>query len=253
MMTNIPVALQMYSLRNESEKDFTGTLEKVAKLGYAGVEFAGYGGMKATELKKVLDQLGLRAASSHVPLDMLKNQLSEVIQYQQSIENTHIVCPFLMPDQRNQDFYTELISTLNQVGEICHKEGITFSYHNHDFELVTLENGKKPLEWILHETNPEWVKAEFDVYWLTKAGEQPTEWLKRYKGRTPLVHLKDMTTDGEQFFAELGTGGVDIDSILALGNECDVKWWIVEQDDSRRSPLESVEISSSYLKQKGIL
>jgi len=252
-MTKIPVALQMYSLRNESEIDFTGTLEKVAGHGFSGVEFAGYGGLEAAELKKVLDQLGLRAASSHVPLEMLENHLSEVIRYQQALENTHIVCPFLMPDQRNQDFYAKLINTLNHVGETCYKEGITFSYHNHDFELVTLENGLRPLEWILNETNPEWVKAEFDVYWLTKAGEHPTEWLKRFKGRTPLVHLKDMTMDEEQFFAELGTGGVDIDSILALGHECDVKWWIVEQDDSKRSPLESVEMSSLYLKQKGIL
>ncbi|MBB2482070.1 sugar phosphate isomerase/epimerase [Bacillus sp. APMAM] len=252
-MTKIPVALQMYSLRNEGERDFVGTLEKVAKLGFAGVEFAGYGGMEATQLKEVLDDLGLKAASSHVPLDVLENQLSDVIRYQQTIENSHIVCPFLMPDQRNQDAYARLIQTLNQVGEECHKEGITFSYHNHDFELVTLANGLKPLEWILNETNPEWVKAEFDVYWLTKAGEEPTEWLKRYKGRTPLVHLKDMTKDEEQFFAELGTGGVDIEAILALGDDCDVEWWIVEQDASKRPPLESIEMSSRYLKQKGIL
>lgn len=252
-MTKIPVALQMYSLRNECETNFVGTLEKVAKLGYHGVEFAGYGGLDAQELKKVLDDLGLRAASSHVALHLLENELSEVINYQQTIGSTHIVCPFLMPEDRTQDFYASLIPTLNHVGEVCHKEGIAFSYHNHDFELVTLENGRKPLEWILSETNPEWVKAEFDVYWLKKAGEDPVEWIKRYQGRTPLVHLKDMMLDDEQFFAELGTGGVDIDAILSLGDECNVKWWIVEQDDSKRTPLESVEISSLYLKQKGFL
>jgi sugar phosphate isomerase/epimerase len=253
VMAGIPVALQMYTLRNECEKDFVGTLEQVARLGYAGVEFAGYGNMKAEDLKKVLDNLGLKAASSHVALDLLENDLANVINYQQKIGNTHIVCPFLMPDQRTQGFYSQLIHTLNHVGEVCHKEGITLSYHNHDFELMPLENGQQPLAWILDETNQEWVKAEFDVYWLKKAGEEPTEWLKRYKGRTPLVHLKDMTTDDEKYFAELGTGGVNIDSVLALGEELNVEWWVVEQDLSKRPPLESIEISINYLKQKGVV
>ena len=216
-MSKIPVALQMYTLRNETEVDFTGTLKKVADLGYNGVEFAGYGGLSAPELKAVLDGLGLSAASSHVPLDQLKNNLSDVISYQQAIGNSYIVCPFLMPDERTEAHYLELAHTLNHVGEECAKEGLTFAYHNHDFELETLSNGRKVLDYLLEETNPEWVHAEFDIYWLTKAGEDPAEWLKRYKGRTPLVHLKDMTTDSEQFFAELGTGGVNLDSVLNLG------------------------------------
>ncbi|MGQ4668516.1 sugar phosphate isomerase/epimerase family protein, partial [Metabacillus halosaccharovorans] len=106
---------------------------------------------------------------------------------------------------------------------------------------------------LLDETNPEWVKAEFDVYWLTKAGEDPVQWLKRYEGRTPLVHLKDMTTDGEMFFAELGTGGVNLDGVLNQGEQSNVEWFVVEQDRSRRSPLESVEISMNYLKDKQLI
>jgi sugar phosphate isomerase/epimerase len=82
---------------------------------------------------------------------------------------------------------------------------------------------------------------------LKKAGEEPLDWLRRYQGRTPLVHLKDMTTDSEQFFAELGTGGIDITSVLLYGKESVIEWWIVEQDQSRRSPLESASISIQYL------
>lgn len=252
-MTKIPVALQMYTLRNETEKDFAGTLKKVAELGFNGVEFAGYGGLEASELKALLDDLGLVAASSHVPLDQLKNNLSEVIAYQHAIGNHYIVCPFLMPDERTEAHYHELAHTLNHIGEVCAKEGITFAYHNHDSELETLSNGKKVLDFLLEETNPEWVHAEFDIYWLTKAGEDPAEWLKRYKGRTPLVHLKDMTTDSEKFFAELGTGGVNLDAVLELGEALNVKWWVVEQDQSQRTPLESVEISMNYLKEKGLI
>lgn len=247
MSKRIPVALQMYTLRNEAEKDFSGTLKKVANIGYEGVEFAGYGGLEATELKKTLDDFGLKAASSHIPLAALQMELSSVIEYQHVIGNKHIVCPFLPAERRSEQDYRELISILNSVGETCHKEGLSFAYHNHDFELQPLSDGRKPLELLLEETNHDWVKAEFDVYWLTKAGEDPVKWLEKYQGRTPLVHLKDMTTDGDQFFAELGTGGVNLEAILNIGESSKVNWWIVEQDQSRRSPLESIEISFQYL------
>ncbi|GGE26194.1 sugar phosphate isomerase [Pullulanibacillus camelliae] len=249
-MSTIPVGLQMFTLRDESEKDFAKTLEKVAEIGYQGVEFAGYGNLSAKELKALLDQLGLRAASSHVSIDLLENELAEVITYQQTIGNRHVVCPFLMPDRRSEEDYKQLVTSLNKIGETCHKEGLIFSYHNHDFELQRLSDGRTALQTLLEETNPEWVKAEFDIYWLTRAGEKPLEWIKRYPNRTPLVHLKDMTTDGEQFFAELGTGGVDLESVINYGEAANVEWWIVEQDQTRRTPFESIEMSMNYLKSR---
>jgi sugar phosphate isomerase/epimerase len=141
-----------------------------------------------------------------------------------------------------------LIELLNQFGETCSKEGLTLCYHNHDFELEKLSDGRTALEAILDDTNPDWVKAEFDIYWLTKAGQNPLDWIKRYENRTPLIHLKDMTTDSEQFFAELGTGGVDVEAVLQQGKDANVEWWVVEQDRSKRSPLESIEISMNFLK-----
>ncbi len=249
-MANIPVAVQMYTLREESEKDFIGTLKKVSDIGYQGVEFAGYYDMSAKDLKKVMDDLGLMAASSHIPLDKLMEDLSSVIAYQHEIGSTKLVCPFIAPQMRTEEGYSELIRSLNDIGQECSKEGITLCYHNHDFELERLSNGKTALETILDETNPEWVKAEFDIYWLTRAGENPVEWMKRYQDRTPLVHLKDMTTDGEQFFAELGTGGVDLNGVLNQGDVSNVDWWIVEQDKCKRSPLESIEMSMNYFLSK---
>lgn len=249
-MSNIPVALQMYTLRTESEKNFAGALEKVAELGYQGVEFAGYGNMASEELRKILDDLGLRTVSSHIPLDLLENHLVEIIHYQHSLGSTKIVCPYLPHERRTQEDYLQFISLLNSIGKTCHKEGITLCYHNHDFELLPLADGRTALETILDETNSEWVKAEFDVYWLTRAGEDPVKWLKRYQDRTPLVHLKDMTTEGNQLFAELGTGGVDLDAVLKQGKASRIEWWIVEQDQCMRHPFESIEISMNFLKNK---
>lgn len=249
-MRKIPVAVQMYTLREESEKDFAGTLNKVAELGFEGVELAGYGGLTPKEVKELLDKFGLRAVSSHVGLEELENNLAQVIEDQKILGSKYVVCPYLMPDRRSEEDYKALISVLDHVGETCSREGITLLYHNHDFELDRLSDGRMALEAIFDDTNSDNVKAEPDVYWITKAGESPVQWMNRFKNRTPLVHLKDMTIDEEQFFAELGTGGVDIEAVLNMGEEAGVQWWVVEQDMSRRTPFESIEISINYLKSK---
>ena len=249
-MKNIPVAVQMFTLREESQQDFAGALKKVKELGYDGVEFAGYGGLSATEVRELLDNLGLQAASSHIPLDQIENNLDQVIEDQKILGSNFIVCPYLMPDRRSEEDYQTLVQVLEQAGEKCRREGLTLCYHNHDFELDRLNDGRMALETIFEDTKPENVSTELDVYWLSKAGEKPVEWINRYSGRTPLVHLKDMTTDEEQFFAELGTGGVDIEAVLNTGEDAGVQWWVVEQDVSRKTPFESIEISINYLKTK---
>jgi sugar phosphate isomerase/epimerase len=249
-LTNIPVALQMYTLREESEKDFAGTLRKVKELGFDGVEFAGFGGLPVHEVKALIDEIGLQAVACHIPLDELKNNLYLVIEDLKTLGCQYVVCPYLMPDSRSEEDYKALIPFLDHAGEICCNEGITLCYHNHDFELIKLSDGRMALENIYDKTRPENVKAELDVYWLTKAGEKPVDWMERYQNRTPLIHLKDMTLDEEGFFAELGTGGVDIESILDHGEKAGVQWWIIEQDVSRLTPFESIEISINYLKQK---
>ncbi|MGG1630375.1 sugar phosphate isomerase/epimerase family protein [Rossellomorea sp. NRS-1567] len=148
-MKQIPIALQMYTLRTELEKDFTGTLQKVAELGYEGVELAGYGGLSAKELKKKLDQLELRVASSHIPLTDLRSDVSKVIHDQLELGSKYIVCPYLLPEERTEEHYIQLVDDLNSFGERCSDEGITLCYHNHEFELSTLSNGKTALDTIL--------------------------------------------------------------------------------------------------------
>jgi sugar phosphate isomerase/epimerase len=249
-LKNIPIAIQMYTLRDESERDFAGTLRKVKDLGFDGVEFAGFGGLSVLEVKALIEEIGLQAVACHIPLDELKNNLYQVIEELKTLGCYYAVCPFLMPDSRSEADYKALIQFLDHAGEICCNEGITLCYHNHDFELEKLSDGKLALEAIFDQTRFENLKAELDVYWLTKAGEKPVDWMERYQNRTPLIHLKDMTLDEEGFFAELGTGGVDIESILDHGEKAGVQWWIIEQDASRITPFESIEISINYLKQK---
>lgn len=249
-MTKIPVAVQMFTLREETEKDFAGTLKKVAELGFDGVEFAGYGGLEVTEVKALLDEYGLKASGSHVPFDQLQNNLEQVIEEQKILGSEYIVWPYLTGEQRNEETYKSLIPTFAEIGKKVREAGMTFCYHNHDFELDKLSDGRFVLQAFLEDTDPAHVQAELDVYWIKRAGEDPVEWIQRYKDRTPLIHLKDMTTDDEQFFAELGTGGVDIDAVIKAGQEVGAKWFVVEQDQTRRTPFESIEISINYLKTK---
>jgi sugar phosphate isomerase/epimerase len=250
---SIPVAVQMYTLREASENDFVGTLKRVAEIGYEGVELAGFAGFNAKELKKIINDLGLCVASSHVKLEILEEELEKMIDYQKELGSQHIVCPSLPPERRNNfEEYKKLIDFLNYAGEKCKNAGITLSYHNHDFDLIRFE-GKPALQILLEETNPEWVKVEFDVYWLEKAGENSIDWIKRFAGRTPLIHLKDMTTDDKKFFAELGTGGIDLKRVIEQGRNSNVEWWIVEQDYCNRSAFESIIISLNYLKENQLI
>ncbi|MCK6208723.1 sugar phosphate isomerase/epimerase [Bacillus infantis] len=249
-MSGIPIAVQLYTLREETEKDFAGTLKKVAELGFDGVEFAGFGGLSAEKVKELTDDLNLAPVSAHIPLADLKDNLDNVISDLKTVGIQYAVCPFLMPDQRTEENYQSLIPLLNEAGRKLKDAGITLCYHNHDFELERLSDGRMALEAIFDDSDPELLQTELDVYWLAKAKEDPAAWIKRYKGRSPLVHLKDMTKDEEQFFAELGTGSIDLEEILSLGDEAGVKWWVVEQDATRLTPFESIEISIKYLKKQ---
>ncbi len=249
-MTRRPVAVQLYTLREALANDFVGTLEHVAKIGYDGVELAGYGDLTVVELKEALDRFGLNVAANHVPLEELRENIDQVIADQKILGNKYVVCPFILPEDRRPEFYQELAQFLKQIGKKLRASGLELCYHNHDFELEQMPDGQTVLAYLYDQVPVEYLKAELDLYWLQKAGEDPLEWIERYRDRTTLIHLKDMTTDGEQFFAELGTGGLDLDAILATGTP---NWWIVEQDLSRIDPLDSIKISYQYLQKRGIV
>lgn len=257
-MGKIPVGLQLYTLRAETAKDFKGTLEKVAAMGYSFVEFAGYGGIPAKEMKKILDGLGLKVCSSHVtvPLDQpdaLMSELNQQIEYNKEIGNHYIVTPFApIKDFKSDEQFTTFLQALTTIAEECRRQGVQHVYHNHDFELTLQHGGKRVLDWIFANIEPELTKAEIDLYWVQKAGYSPKDYLLKYKGRTPLVHVKDMTGDERKFFAEVGYGIMNYDEIFAIAAEAGVEYYLVEQDDSDRDPLESVKMSIDYLKSIGI-
>ncbi|UOF88730.1 sugar phosphate isomerase/epimerase [Fodinisporobacter ferrooxydans] len=241
------LGLQLYTLRDLLKEDFIGTLRKVSKIGYEGVEFAGYGDMSIRELRRAVDDLGLTPVSNHVPLAHLETKLDIVIEEAKELGISYIVCPFIAEDRRKDaNDYRKLAALFNQVGEKLAQEGLKFAYHNHAFEFVKF-NEQYALDALYQWTDLQFVQAELDVYWIEYAGESAVEYIKKYANRTELLHVKDMTNDDERFFAEVGSGCLNIPGILETAQASNILWYLVEQDVSRRNPLESVEMSYRYL------
>lgn len=257
-MSNIPVGLQLYTLRNETAEDFIGTLKQVAEMGYKVVEFAGYGDIPAEQMRATLDELGLRSSSAHISLtlgdlDKLKEELESHLVYNKVLGTEYIITPWAPIESYTTDEeFTQLYETLAYIGEEVNRQGFTYLYHNHAFELEVVRNGKPMLEEMYEKVSADLLQAELDLYWVKKGGFEPAAYLEDYKGRCPIVHIKDMTADERQYFAEVGQGIIDFKSVFAIAEDIGIKYFIVEQDSCERAPLESVRMSIEYLKSIGI-
>ncbi len=252
-MTKIPIGLQMYTLRAETSVDFVGTLKKVADLGFAGVEFAGFGNLPAAELKSVLGDLNLRVCGAHIGVDLLTANLDGVIEYQLEIGNPYIVVPYLQGDWCDStEAWIKTATTINEWAKVAKAAGIGLAYHNHDFEYKVFD-GKTGMQLLEENTDTALVKNELDLYWVTRAGNDPANEVKKYAGRLPLLHIKDMANDEAKNFAEFGEGVLDWDTILPIATAGGTEWFIVEQDRCiNHEPLESIAISMKNLKARGL-
>ena len=267
----LPVGLQLYSVREDMEKDFKGTLKKVKEMGYEGVEFAGLFDHSAQEVKEALEEAGLIPLSAHVPfLDMLADPEGTMKTYA-AIGCSYIVIPYLNEEYRpGCDKFQEVIDGAHVLGETANKYGMTLLYHNHDFEFVKLD-GKYALD-ILYDTIPaNLLQTEIDTCWVNVAGEDPAAYVRKYTGRAPIVHLKDFFKSGNVTrmyeligiddeenarkengvfeFRPLGHGLQDISSLLKAAKDAHAKWVVVEQDQPsmEKSPMECVKMSIDYL------
>ena len=250
-MPKLPIALQMYTLREDTDQDFAGTIRKVADIGYAAVELAGYGGLSVQEVAGLLAENHLRVAGSHISLDTIEADISKVIEENLTLNNTHIVVPYLGDDRRGTAAdYEAVAASLNKYGETLRASGMTLCYHNHDFEFKPLEDGRLGEDIILDNTDPIFVKAEVDSYWILKAGHDPVAFIRKHSGRVPLLHLKDMDPE-DKSFAPIGTGLLPLDELIKAAGEIGTEYLIVEQDVCKGPALEAVTLSYNNLKAKG--
>ncbi len=250
-MARIPVALQLYTVRDETARDFAGTLRRVAEIGYGAVEFAGYGGLTPEQLAVLLRETGLHAASTHVVLDALECDLDQQIDFCSAIGCAFVVLPWLAAEYRTGAAFRALAPRLDHIGRRCADRGISFAYHNHDFEFAdSPESGKTLLDTLRDGTDATLVGFEVDVYWAAYAGVEPIDLLGRYAGRVRLAHLKDLGAD--RGFAEVGDGTLDMQGICAAAETAGARWLIVENDAPRMPSLESARRSLENLRGMGL-
>ena len=253
------IGLQLYTVRDAMAKDVAGTLAKVAELGYTSVEASysdgKYYGVEPKAFAGLLKKNNLIMPSSHYLLGeamkgkgTILNDWDKAAEDDASIGQKYMVCAWLAPSERgNLDHYKKLAEDFNKAGETCKKAGVQFCYHNHDFEFIQ-ENGKYPYEILLENTDKNLVKMEIDLYWLTKANQDPIALIDKHPGRFPLWHVKDMDKTEKKMFTEVGNGVIDFKKIFTKANKAGLKYFFVEQDVCPGNPFDSISQSISYIK-----
>ncbi len=268
----LPVAVQVYSVREDASKDFLGTLKKIKEMGYDGVEFAGLYGHMPEEVKKMCEDVGLTPISAHVPyVDMVADPRGVLLQYA-VIGCRFVAVPYLMPEHRpDTDAFPGVVKNIAMLGKIAKELGMQLLYHNHDFEFMKL-NGKYALE-VLYDTVPtDLLQSELDTCWVSVGGEDPANYIRKFSGRAPVVHLKDYYGEKSDDMYELigiertapkrpsnfefrpvGSGVQDFPGILKAAEEAGATWVIVEQDAPSMglTPLECIKKSRDYLRTLG--
>ena len=243
--------LQLYTLREDLPKDPKGVLKQVASFGYKQIEgYEGpqglWWGMGHTDFKKYMDDLGTELISSHCNIDKdFETKAAEAA----AIGMKYLICPH-RGARKTLDEYKRIADDFNLKGEICKKNGIRFGYHNHDYSFKQVE-GQFPQDVMMNGTDPDLVDFEMDIYWVVTAGQDPEQWLEKYKSRFRACHVKDRTKNATEAAdtCTLGTGSIDFAKILKTAKSTGMEYYIVEQEKyAGTTPLEASKDNAAYMR-----
>ena len=264
------IAVQLYSVRNEMECDFYGTLKKIKDMGYEGVEFAGLFEYSANEVKAMLSELGLTAVSAHVPYETLLSGGDDVMNEYKTLGCKYIVIPYLIEsDRMGGENFEQVMTNIHKLGEKAKAHDLQLLYHNHDFEFIKID-GEYGLDKLYRLIPADLLATEIDTCWVNVAGEDPVSYVKQYAGRAPVVHLKDFVMPGKKpvhlyqligieseqneeadsfDFRPVGYGVQNIPAILKACDTAGTEWIVVEMDEPQKgkTPLEGIQKSIEYL------
>jgi sugar phosphate isomerase/epimerase len=241
------IALELYTLREQASQDFVGMLKEVAAAGYEAVEFAGYGGIPASELRQIIDDLGLRAVSSHVGFKRFEEAPERVIEELQILGGDYAVVPGLPQDLRNPESVPALSESFNRWGEACRAADLRFGYHNHGWELAPM-TGSTMLELLATNTDPQLVDLQLDVFWALSAGADPIPIIQSLAGRIPTLHAKEMSRESREKDTTIGDGLTDWTGVMAAAHEAGTEWYIVEQEDDPANAYRDIRRSLANLR-----
>ena len=257
------VGLQLYTIRDAMADDVQGSLQKISGLGYRNLELANYEngkfyGYSPAEFKKMVEDLGMEVISSHTQVEaagITLDNARKMADDHAALGVKYCVQPWVEEADRNIESYKKMIADWNEVGRIMKDAGIQFGYHNHNFEFVNIDGIVPYYDIFMPEMDAGLITMEIDLFWATKAGQDPVEMFNRYPGRFKLFHLKDMYTREDPFFevykadiAPVGEGVIDFERILAAKDVAGMEYHFVEDDNQGNgAPFEALEKSISNL------
>jgi len=246
------IGLQLYTVRDLLQKDFDGTIEQLAKIGYKNLEFAGYYNRTPEQVRALLDRLQLVSRSSHIGAPLMRQDAAGQIRAAKTIGQEYITLPSYNFGKEGLAGWRKGVAEFNQWGAMCRDAGLRLAYHNHAAEFAPLE-GTTGYDVLVKEVDPKLVDFELDVYWVRFADQDPLALFAKYPGRFAMWHAKDMMlTDGTKGMAPVGKGTIDFKAIFARARESGMKYFFVEHDTAAQYPggsLASVQASHDYLRQ----
>ena len=255
----IPIGLQLFTVSDHLEKDLVGTFKRVHEIGYPDVELGGtfnFYGKKPAELKRLLNDSGLRPLSTHFTDDQLKTQLPKCIADARACGISYIGLASLNDqDRKSLDAIKRDAEWFNQVGEVVNKAGGHFFYHGHNFDYASVD-GVIEYDELLRCTDPKLANFQLDCFWCVRAGKDPVDYFHRFPGRFIQLHIKDLkpgfppSTGGDDrpgAFTEVGQGIIDWRRIFKAAPKGGLQHYYVEQDECDRDSLVSAKMSYDYL------
>jgi len=253
------VGLQLYSIRDAMAEDVPGSLKKVSDLGYKYLEMAGYSdgqfyGYAPADFKKIANDLGMEILSSHTMVEaegITLDNAKIMADAHAELGAKYCIQPWVNEPDRNIETYKKMIGDWNEVGKIMKGVGIQFGYHNHNFEFLNIDGIVPYYDLFLPEMDADLITMEIDLYWVTKAGQDPVEMFNKYPGRFQLFHLKDMYEETAPYFdvikddiSPVGAGLIDFKRIMAAKDVAGMKHFFVEDDNQGNGlPFEGIETS----------
>ena len=256
-MSTPVLAAQLYTVREftQTASDFAASLAKVRALGYTAAQVSAIGPIPAAEVKQIAGDNGITICNTHIAWPRLLDDLDAVIDEHHLWDCKHVAVGSMPGEYREagEEGLHRFAAEATEVGRKLAAADLTFSYHNHSFEFARY--GKRNgLEILYAESDPRYVQAELDTYWIQHGGGDVIDWIRRMADRMPVIHLKDMAIVGrrEQVMAEVGEGNLNWPGILAACQEANVEWYAVEQDICPGDPFESLAISYRNLAAMGL-
>jgi sugar phosphate isomerase/epimerase len=260
----IPLGIQLWTVKSAAEKDLEGTLRKVYAAGFREIEFAGYYGKSPAEIGKLMRDIGFSLVSTHAGAGDIAKNGDKILADARALGLKYVVAssPGVTPEKEKLPWEERMKAVdltdwkwnadlFNKFGKQVKDAGLEFGYHNHSAEFKKF-NGQTAFDYLFANTDPNLVKIQLDVGWVTVAGEDPIAILEKYKGRVVSLHVKDVGKRGadgkDPPSVALGEGVTDWKKVLGKAHASGVKHYFYEQEEPFTRPiLDSVKMSGDYL------